>query len=537
MMRSGTRSGTARWFGGALAALLVMAMVPLSATPASAEGPSQLSLTKTASATTVAPGETFSYSLEVGCSAVDVGTGCTNATLTDSVPAEFEIVNVTVGTGLSAQTPVVNGQDVTVVFDTPLADPAGSIGLPASATGVVTITVRARDDLPFEAGGVPVTNTGHLTATNQIAPADSSVAVTPEVPLDLSTSATKSYDPTGAPADPGTPTTLTIGGTNTSNAGVDSIVLTDPPDPSASPNPFDHLEVVSLGAVTFPAPADQVQVDVWDGTQWVLGTPGPTAVLPGGVPADGVFGIRVTFTNAAGETIPSGSTGSIQVNLEQRDNVTELTSATEVDNTVQSEVALGTDTATGTGDASYTIQSSVVTVGATKTISPSPIVAGDSTTVTLGGTNQSAVPLTELIFTEPSGTGTFPAGTSFAGFGTITPPSGATGVSVHYFYADGTDEVLTSSDPAAIPAPDPAKEVARFAVTFTGTIPPGASASIPFTLDTDESITDDQLTLTNTQTVSGTSGQGTTGSADASDDLTIYTTRLATTIDKVISPD
>ena len=130
-----------------LAALLVVAMVPLAATPAAAEGPSQLSLTKTASVTTVAPGETFSYTLEVGCSAVDVGTGCTNATLTDSVPAEFEVVSVTVGTGLSAQTPVVSGQDVTVVFNSPLADPPGAIGLPASATGVVTITVSRADEM------------------------------------------------------------------------------------------------------------------------------------------------------------------------------------------------------------------------------------------------------------------------------------------------------------------------------------------------------------------------------------------------------
>lgn len=511
-------------------------MVPLAASPAAAEGPSQLSLTKTASTTVVAPGQTFSYTLEVGCTAVDVGTGCTNATLTDSVPPEFEIVSVTVGTGLSAQTPVVSGQDVTVVFDSPLADPPGAIGLPASATGVVTITVRARDDLPFEANGIPIPNTGELTATNQIAPADSSASVTPNVPLDLSTTATKSFAPTGAPADPGTPTTLTLTGTNTSNAGVDSLVLTDPADPTASPNPFDHLQVVSLGQVTFPAPADQVQVDVWDGTQWVLGTPGPTAVLPASPPPDGVFGVRFTFTNSAGQPIPTGATGSVQVNLEQRPNVTELTSAVVVANTVQSEVTHGTDTATGNANADYTIQSSVVTVGATKSFSPNPIVAGGSTTVTLGGTNQSAVPLTELTFTEPS-TGSFPAGTSFGGFGTVTPPTGATGVSVHYFYADGTDEVLTSADPNTIPAPDPAKTVARFSVTFTGSMPPGASASLPFTLDTDQAITTDQLTLTNTQTVSGTSEQGTTGSADASADLTIYTTRLHTTIGKVISPN
>ncbi|MFF2052934.1 DUF5979 domain-containing protein [Leifsonia sp. NPDC058194] len=536
-MRLGRRSRAARWAGGALAALLVIAMVPLAAVSASAEGPSQLSLTKTASATVVVPGQTFTYTLEVGCSAVDVGTGCTNATLTDSVPPEFEIVGVSVGTGLDAEEPVVSGQDVTVVFNSPLDDPPGAIGLPASATGVVTITVRLRDDVPYEQNGVPITNNGELTATNQIAPADSSAPVTPQIPLDLSTTATKAYDPAGAPADPGTPTTLTLNGTNTSNAGVDSIVLTDPPDPTATPNPFDHLAATSLGAVTFPPPTDQVQVDVWDGTQWVLGTPGPTAVLPSSPPADGVFGVRYTFTSSTGEKIPAGSTASAQVNLEQRENVSELPGAVVVDNTVQSEVALGGETATGTGDADYTIQSSVVTVGATKAFSPSTVVAGKPTTVTLGGTNQSAVPLTDLTFTEPSAGGTFPAGTSFGGFGTITAPAGATGVTVHYYYADGTDEEITSPNPGTIPPPDPAKTVTRFSVTFTGSMPPGASASIPFTLDTDESITTDQLTLTNTQTVDGTSEQNTTGTADATADLTIYTTRLDTTIGKTISPN
>ncbi|QIZ98779.1 DUF5979 domain-containing protein [Leifsonia sp. PS1209] len=519
-------------------------MIPVAAAPAAAEGPSELTLTKTASATTVAPGETFTYTLEVGCSAVDIGTGCTNATLTDSVPGAFEVVSVSVGTGLSAETPQVSGQDVTVVFNSPLDDPPGAIGLPASATGVVTITVRARDDLPFEASGIPVPNSAELTATNQLAPADSTASVTPIVPLDLATTASKSFDPTGAPADPGTPTTLTLTGTNTSNAGVDSIVLTDPPDPTATPNPFDHLALDSLGTVTFPAPADQVQVDVWDGTKWVLGTPGPTAVLPGGVPADGVSGVRITFSNSAGEPIPADASGSVEVNLVQRPDVADLTAAFVVDNTVQSEVTHGTDTATGTASADYTIQSSVVTVAATKSFNPNPIVAGDPTTVTIGGTNQSAVPLTELSFTEPTLTGAdpfadgFPAGTSFAGFTSgVEWPDGATGVSVHYYYADGTDEVLTSTTPDSIPAPDPAKSVARFSVTFTGTIPPGASASIPFTLDTDAGITTDSTTISNSQTVDGTSASGTTGTATATADLTVYTSRLDTTIGKVISPN
>ncbi|WP_431278668.1 hypothetical protein [Leifsonia poae] len=519
-------------------------MLPLAAQSAAAEGPSQLSLDKTASTATVAPGQTFDYNLEVGCSAVDIGTGCTNATLVDNVPAQFDVLGASVGTGLSAQTPTISGNTVTVVFNSPLDDPPGAIGLPASATGIVTISVRARTDLPFEANNVPVVNTGTLTATNQIAPATSTATVTPQVPLALATTGSKSFDPVGAAADPGTPTTMTIGGTNTSNAGVDSIVLTDPTDPTATPNPFTYLQVSSIGAVTFPPPADQVQVDVWDGTQWVDGTAGPTPVLPGTVPLTQITGVRVTFTNSAGQPIPAGSTGSVAINLVQRPNVVDLTTATVVSNQVQSEVALGTSTADGTASADYTIQSSTVTVDATKSFTPSTVVAGNPTTVSIGATNQSAVPLTELSLTEPTQTGAdpfaggFPAGTSFGGFTSgVTWPAGATGVSVHYYYADGTDEVLTSTTPNTVPAPDASKSVVRFTVTFTGQIAPGASASLPFVLNTDPSITTDTVTVPNSQTVDGTSASGSTGTDSATADLTVYTTRLATTVGKTISPN
>ncbi|GAB3574653.1 hypothetical protein GCM10027406_04990 [Leifsonia lichenia] len=542
-MRKAKRSFLGKVTSGALAALIVLAMVPLTASPAAAEGQSQLSLTKTASATTVTPGETFSYTLEVGCTAVDVGTGCTNATLVDTVPAQFEVVGVSVGAGLSAQTPTVAGNTVTVVFDSPLDDPPGAIGLPASATGTVTISVRVRDDLPYEDSGVPIDNTGDLTATNQLAPATSTATVTPDIPLDLATTATKSFDPTGAPADPGTTTTVTLGGTNTSNAGVDSIVLTDPGDPTATPNPFTYLAFSSFGAVTFPPPADQVQVDVSNGTEWSNGTPGPTPTLPTGIDPSLIKGIRFTFTNSTGEPIPPGSTGSVDVVLVQRPDVADLTTATVVSNDVQSTVVHGTDTANGTSSADYTIQSSVVTVDATKSFDPTTVVEGLPSTATIGATNNSAVPLTELTLTEPTQTGAdpfaggFPAGITFGGFtGDVTWPAGATGVSVHYYYTDGTDETLSSTTTDTIPAPDASKSVTRFSVTFTGEMPPSASASIPFVLDTDPNITNDSLTLTNSQTATGTSASGSTGTDVATADLTILTKRLATTIGKVISP-
>jgi hypothetical protein len=362
--------------------------------------------------------------------------------------------------------------------------------------------------------------------------------------LDLATTASKSFDPAGAPADPGTPTTVTLNGDNTSNAGVDSIVLTDPADPTATPNPFTYLAFSSFGTVTFPAPADQVQVDVWNGTEWVTGVPGPTAELPAGTDPDTVTGIRFTFTNSAGQPIPAGAAGSVDVVLEQRPTVIDLTSATVVTNDMQSQVTRGADTATGTDSADYTIQSSTVTVNATKSFSPSTVVAGNPSTVSIGASNNSAVPLTELTLTEPTQNGAdpfadgFPPGTSFGGFtSAIEWPAGATEVSVHYYYSDGTDEVLTSTAADTIPPPDPAKSVGRFTITFTGEIEPGASVNVPFVLDTDQGITTDSTTITNSQTVDGTSGSGSTGTSTATADLTVYTTRLASKIGKTISPN
>jgi hypothetical protein len=524
--------------------LLAAGFVALPASSATAEGPSQLSLTKTASTPTVAPGETFSYNLEVGCSAVDVGTGCTNATLVDPVPAAFEVTGATVGPGLSAQTPVVNANRVTVVFDSPLQNPPGSIGLLASATGVVTITVRARTDLPFEDNAIAIDNTATLSATNQISPAVSTASVTPEIALQLATTATKSFSPRIATAVPGTATTLTIGASNDSNAAVDSITLTDPVDPTAEPNPFGLLQFSAFGALTFPEGADRVEVDAhMAATGWTTGAPAATPGLPAGVDATTVDGLRIIFTNSSGDQLPAGATASIQLDLIQRPDVADLTVPTPVRNSVQSTVTLGDASASGTANASYAILLGTVRIGATKSFSPDAVVEGGSTTVTLGGTNETIGTLTQLQFTEPTQAtddpfaGGFPPGTTFIGFTDgVRWPTGATSATVHYYYTDGTDESPGTTVVDTLPGPGPGKTPTRFVVTFDGSIAPGSSASVPFAVQTPDDFTDSSRAVTDTVTVDGTATNGTTGEADASDVLTVYATRLAVTVGKQIRP-
>ena len=96
-------------------------------------------------------------------------------------------------------------------------------------------------------------------------------------------------------------------------------------DQAKSPDFWNAVDFTGLGTVTLPAGADRVQVDLYDGTQWVLGTPGASAALPAAVPFADVQGIRFTFTRAVGgplfsATLPApnwSASAGFTVNLRQ----------------------------------------------------------------------------------------------------------------------------------------------------------------------------------------------------------------------------
>ncbi|GAA1673156.1 hypothetical protein GCM10009830_19300 [Glycomyces endophyticus] len=502
------------------------------ASPALAQQqPGDLSITKTASAETVQPGETFTYTIVVGCTSF--GPGCVDATITDVIPAEFIVQGTPQVSGASA-TASADGQTVTVNFDQAFGD--GTQGLPSATTATVQIQVRVDPDLPHSADGIPVTNTAAIDADNADEVTDTA-DVTPQVPLDLAVDAAKSFDPDQAVARPGAATTATVTATDASNGDLDSLTLTDPTDPAASPNPFDYLAFTGFGDVTFPDGADQVQVDVWVDGAWVTGTPGPDAVLPDGVDPDDVRGVRLTFTNANGDPIPAGGTAGVELNLVQRDNVSDLDVQTVVNNTVTAESAAEGETATGDADADYTITPAQVAAGAGKTFDPDPVAAGDPSTVTLTGTN-AGTPVDTMTITEPdpSTANPFENGLTFTGFTDgVAWPSGATGASITYTYDDGTTETLEATDPDTLPAPSDGKTVTGFTVVFTGDIIAGAQATLPFTVDTDPDQTDDEVVHDNQVLVEVADGDD-TGSATASDTLTTLAARLAVDVGKRISP-
>ena len=63
---------------------------PVIADPAPADVTAVASLAKEASVAQVAPGDTFTYTLTVGCSSI-TDLGCRDAVLTDVVPAQHQV--------------------------------------------------------------------------------------------------------------------------------------------------------------------------------------------------------------------------------------------------------------------------------------------------------------------------------------------------------------------------------------------------------------------------------------------------------------
>lgn len=486
-------------------------------------------LDKTASVTEVAPGQTFTYTLTVGCSAI-TDLGCRGAVLTDVVPAPFVVVEAVVGAGVnSAAEPVVDGNTVTVTWTTPLGD--GTTGILDSTTGIVEIVAQLPPDASYDGTGVPVMNEATIEGVN-FADEDAEVEVTPVIPLALATTATKTFTPTEAIATPGTPVSATLDGTNTSNATVSSLSIQDPVDPAAAPNPFDSLAFAGFGAVTPPAGADPALTtyEVYVDGAWVAA---PGGTLPPGVTPDEVKGTRVTFNGA----IPAGATGSVALNLAVTDAAASEPDGTPVANDVLSTVGLDDQTATGEAEAQFTLRQNAVSVAASKSFDPDLVVAGESTTVTVGGRNASTIPIDTLTITEPA-TGSFPAAYTFGGFtGPVDWPVGATSGEVVYTLAGGGTQTVSFADgsvPALPAGVDPA-DVTSFQLVFTGDIVPGGETEVPFAVDTDPDLAGLPLTVPNVVGVEGENA-GVTGTAQATDDLFIYDEVIEPYISKQIRP-
>ncbi|RIJ69558.1 DUF11 domain-containing protein [Nakamurella silvestris] len=512
---------------------------------ASAADPTaSMTITKQASETTVIPGQVFEYTIEFQCTAGTVS-GCVNAAISDVLPAGLIVAQTPdiSGPAAAAATVDVSGNTVGITFGDDLG--AGQKGLDAGASSTLTISVRVDPDIPYSASGVPLVNTARITADNAD-PKQAPATVTPQVPLELDAVTTKAIEPAGALPVPGTPLTATLTGENTSNAAVDTLTITDPVDPAATPNPFTYLGLTSLGTVALPPGADTVQVRVWVGGSWTAGPVGPPAALPPVVDPATVTGLQFIFTSTDGADIAPGDAASVGLNLAQRDNVTELTGPITITNTAVTTVALGE--ARGTSDPAsdtYRIPPSDLAVEATKRFDPDVVRAGDPSTVTLTGTNTSELALDTLTVTEPRPGSDNPfadGGLTFTGLGTdgngggIQWPRGATAATITYTCAGtGAGAPVPAAGIGTLPPPPAGCTVIGFAATFTGGTASGGQAVIPFTVTTAEDQDTDEVVRSNQVGVTGSLGQATTQS-QATDEITSLIDRLAVTVAKRISP-
>lgn len=515
----------------------------------------------------VSPGETFEYDLLFSCgTSVSSGvSGCKTATITDLLPEWIEFVSLSPfpvsAPGTSTVTDVGGRDQVTLEFTSPITTPGSTTGLPLGSFQM-TIQVKLADDAPWEINGTTIINTARIAAANAD-PKTDSAPIDAAVPVNLATTADKSFVPDNNYNMVGETTELTVSGTNDTNGGVDTLTVQDPvgvaPLAVDDTNPFFYLAFTDFGDTTLPAGAEEVTAEVysaadstWHTVYVGAGPPVYPAAGPGVPDKSDVYGIRFTYSNTDGDRLSVAATGSSRVTLTQRATAAGLTVPTTIDNTVQSIVTLGGDSASSpVVTKPYRITPFGLQVLASKSFSPDQIKAGQSSTVTLGALNSGTATLSELVISEPGAAtpGSLSADLTFARFGTVDGgagagiqwPAGATRATIVYHYDGGTSSApLSTTVAGTIPASSSSLRVIGFDITFTGSpIAAGSEAKVPFVVTTQRVGTPPDIT-TVTNDVDVTARAFTditlTDSDTATDALEIYGDRLAMEVSKSIKP-
>ncbi|WP_106269111.1 MULTISPECIES: DUF5979 domain-containing protein [Isoptericola] len=475
------------------------------------------------------PGEQVQWVVSVSCSDPNADP-CVPTTLTDPLPDGVNLVSASIQSGGGATNPALDPdtENNTVTYTADSVPNGGQVQ--------ILVTAEVDADIPY--GTTSLTNTASVVSDNaDEAQATDDIDIV--VPLVLDSVTTKEIEPEGALAAPGTAATMTIGGSNASNDTVETLVIQDPVDPAAEPNPFTYLEFTGWGDVSWPAGATSADVTFTcaDGTSPTESTT-TTDTLPDPPAGCVVEGFTVVFS---GE-IAQDATATVPIAVQQSEAVTELTDTTTVTNDTSSYVTHPegeSDPTTAADD--YVITPPNNSVEASKSFDPATVSAGDPTTVTIGGTN-TGTPVDTMTITEPApGTpspfeGDDPI--TFTGWGTdgagagVAWPADADAASVTFTCADGTTtDAIDATAPDTLPDPPDGCEVVGFSVTYTGDIVTGGQATIPFTVDTDPDQDVEDVTHPNEIAADIPNAEDT-----ASADLVTLTDRLATETDKLISP-
>ncbi|WP_157962380.1 DUF5979 domain-containing protein [Homoserinimonas sp. OAct 916] len=531
-----------------------------------AEGaPEYLTVEKHVDNHELAPGEPFTYEIDVRCSEQS----CIAANLTDALPpqlAGYAIQSVDmvpgdsvvprnvrwiVGGETSANHPAIATADTVLSVDfTGVTSAPTGVGMQSGQNLTVSITLQVPDTV--EPGSIEITNTATTSATNS-APDSSSAVITVTNPILIGVGATKNWSPSTQSFDEGAASTIGLQVTNTSNVPVKTLVLQEPKAAENgdtqldASNPFTITDFAGFANATLPAGAESVQVDHFlkqaDGTwEWVEGTPDTALEFPSGIdPATG--GIRITY---AGEAIAPGAAGSVDLGLalraRHRNTDADLSLGThEVKNIVQGTAVPGDDRdpVSEIATADYKVTPVAIDTSITKNIAPDRISAGESSIASITATNESAGGVKELTISD---LGYFTEEITFGGF-TAAPswPTGATGAVVTYHALDGTPSGTVTFAENEVPAA-PGTKISGFEIVYTaavGHISSASSSTVTFTIDTTEAAVlapATSLVTTNTATSKVTASNDQTATATDSDVLTLLQPAIAVTLTKSVRP-
>lgn len=534
-------------------ALVVASVLTPVAANAALGDPGGLTVQKLAdglTATTIAPGDSFNYSIAVGCD----DNPCIDAVLADELPDEFAgfvlgqisvfpsslAHNLSLTGGCAEDAPLVAGCAIGVSFLEALGDIGGvpQVGINAGVTARISYELTAPAGLsPLWAhNGTAVPNLAEVTAANATT-VQSTANVTVDIPVVVDVEVVKSWTPSSAQYGPGTASTISTTIRNTSNVLATSLVVQDPATVTApaaaldASSPFqvvDFAGFCAAGAVTFPAGADLVQIDALyspaDGEDWawVNGAPDAAAQLPASVTdLSRVGGIRATYTSSTGATIvANGAAGSLCFDVTQR--ATHRTSGDSlVLGTSATNIAAGTvtvpneDPVTETSQATMTVTGLNVVVTAGKEIAPARIPAGGKANVTVGARNDSNGTLSTLTIAEPStGVEFLSNELVFDGFTDATWPTGATSATLTWSFSDSTTHSVAFDATGApgLPVIPAGAHITGFTATYTGAIIPGTAAGLEFDVSADPAMipsTSVFETFQNSVTATGTNAAGT----------------------------
>lgn len=551
-----------RWLAALLSGLLALAgIVALPAAPALA-APAGMTIDKSANGAdpaTVVPGQDITFSIQVVCADAP----CENATITDSIPAQFAgfpIVSYSIDPGGldyvldtgGCDTVVTDPCDISLTFTNDIGD--GLTGLPVGS-GTLTVTLEVPEDLDpsWEFNGDPIVNEGFISWTNPpdgvTPPISDDTTVIVDVAAETAIDVDKSWAPASQQFDPGAESTITFDVANTSNIPADQLVIQEPAtavdgatelDPS---NPFRVVDFAGFGTTTLPPDATTVRVDAYvydeDTGTWnwtVIPFIGTTPQLPPGVtdPAD-VGGIRLTYST----DIQPDSTVSVPITVEQRETDREtdasLAGGAHVDNVISGELTFDDDPPVDdTGTAPFDVTPLTVSIDANKSFSPAIVPAGTPSTATITATNTSNGPVDTITISD---TNFFDDDMVFGGFpGGLAWPATTDSATITWEIG-GTPQAPVPFASGANPVPPPGT-VTGFTITYTGTYPPSTTATVPVTVTPSTDLVtagSPPVTRTNTVEAEDTNAAG-TGTDSAPADLTTAFPEVHLNVDKSIVP-